>query len=150
MSTRDCLRSLPVSCGCSQDAAASTSAKQSQQERLGFAQGASGLPSPSQKLKTEVIASAVVNVHIAKHTEQAQLAVCLFRRMQRPLTSAKRSHQERLGAAQGGSGLPSPSQKLKTEAVASASAASLAARAAIGPMPGDDLPPVIAPPGRSA
>ncbi|KAL0053110.1 hypothetical protein WJX82_000994 [Trebouxia sp. C0006] len=69
-----------------------------------------------------------------------------------PLTPAKRSRDRRLdGASQGGSTLASPSQRLKTETAAatSQSGAAAAAKAAAGPMPGDDLPPVLAPPGRS-
>ncbi|KAL0034398.1 hypothetical protein WJX79_000220 [Trebouxia sp. C0005] len=69
-----------------------------------------------------------------------------------PLTPAKRSRDRRLdGASQGGSTLASPSQRLKTETTGatSQSGAAAAAKAASGPMPGDDLPPVLAPPGRS-
>ncbi|KAL3150414.1 hypothetical protein ABBQ32_000252 [Trebouxia sp. C0010 RCD-2024] len=73
-----------------------------------------------------------------------------------PLTPAKRPREARLGGgSQAGSSLASPSQRLKTEpSSGSGSAAATGAAAAAkagggGAMPGDDLPPVIAPPGRS-
>ena len=81
------------------------------------------------------------------------LLFLLVHRLSAPLTPAKRSRDRRLdGASQGGSTLASPSQRLKTETTAatSQSGAAAAAKAAAGPMPGDDLPPVLAPPGRSA
>ena len=68
------------------------------------------------------------------------------------MTPAKRPREARLGgASQAGSSLASPSQRLKTEPTAGGgTAAATGAAAAAGSMPGDDLPPVIAPPGRSA
>lgn len=87
-------------------------------------------------------------VLLSCHTEYL-----LERRLSAPLTPAKRSRDRRLdGASQGGSTLASPSQRLKTETTGatSQSGAAAAAKAAAGPMPGDDLPPVLAPPGRSA
>lgn len=73
-------------------------------------------------------------------------------RLPGPLTPAKRAREAQLGgASQAGSSLASPSQRLKTEPTSGAStAAATGAGAAAGSMPGDDLPPVIAPPGRSA
>lgn len=73
-------------------------------------------------------------------------------RLPGPLTPAKRAREAQLGgASQAGSSLASPSQRLKTEPTSGAStAAATGAAAAAGSMPGDDLPPVIAPPGRSA
>ena len=74
-------------------------------------------------------------------------------RLAAPLTPAKRSRDRRLdGASHGGSGLASSSQRVKTEVTGGVgqSGAAAAAKAAAGPMPGDDLPPVLAPPGRSA
>lgn len=66
-------------------------------------------------------------------------------RLPGPLTPAKRSRDARLGGvSQGGMGVVSPPQKLKTEAGLDTRPSSSA-----GPMPGDDLPPVLAPPGRS-
>ena len=82
-------------------------------------------------------------------------ASLLLSRLAAPLTPAKRLREGRLGgASQGGTGLASPSQRLKTEATgasghAASSGAAAAAKAVAGPMPGDDLPPVLAPPGRS-
>ncbi len=81
------------------------------------------------------------------------ISFLLVRRLSAPLTPAKRSRDRRLdGASQGGSTLASPSQRLKTDTTAatSQSGAAAAAKAAAEPMPGDDLPPVLAPPGRSA
>ena len=81
--------------------------------------------------------------------------LCCYR-LPSPLTPAKRSREARLGgASQAGSSLASPSQRLKTEPTsdngsAAVTGAAAAAKAAAGPMPGDDLPPVIAPPGRCA
>ena len=73
-----------------------------------------------------------------------------------PLTPAKRSQETRLGgASQAVSNLVSPSQKLKTETASGSSSAAVtgaaaAAKAAAGRMPGDDLAPVSASPGRAA
>lgn len=67
-------------------------------------------------------------------------------RLPGPLTPAKRSREVRLGgSSQGGLGGASPPQKLKVESSSGAGQSSAAV-----PMPGDDLPPVIAPPGRLA
>lgn len=73
-------------------------------------------------------------------------------RLPGPLTPAKRAREAQLGgASQAGSSLASPAQRLKTEPTSGASTATATgAAAAAGSMPGDDLPPVIAPPGRSA
>ena len=87
---------------------------------------------------------------------QNKWAVLCCCRLPSPLTPAKRSREARLGGAStAGSSLASPSQKLKTESTsgsgsAAVTGAAAAAKAAAGPMPGDDLPPVIAPPGRCA